>query len=138
MFPSIKRFYSVNIEDWQLQDVPDDELDDHVLEIYDLFMERYRRDKHLIPEGRLVEVRFEDVEQDPLEELERIYAQLGLSGFEAARGRFQAYVDAQKDYQKNRYTLTREQIDRIGQRWSADIQLWGDTPAGAVEVVGQE
>jgi hypothetical protein len=135
MFPSIKNFYSAYIVDWQLRDISDAELDDHILTIYEQIMACYQQDKQLIPQGRLIEIMFENVEQDPLNELRRIYAHLGLTGFEDAKARFQAYADSQKDYQKNRYALTRKQIDRIHRRWSADIQRWGYTPAGAVEMI---
>jgi hypothetical protein len=135
MFPSIANFYRAYIVDWQLQDIVDAELDNHILAIYEQIMGRYQRDKHLIPQERLVEVRFEDLERDPLGQLRRIYADLGLSGFGEAEPRFRAYADSQKDYEKNHYALTREQIDRIRRRWSADVERWGYTPAGAVAVI---
>ncbi len=134
MFPSIKNFYTAYIVDWQLQDINDEELDENILEIYQQIMTRYQRDKHLIPAGNLVEVCFEDFEQRPLEQIERIYSQLGLHGFDASRPAFQAYIDSQKDYQKNRYSLTSEQIRRIEKCWAADIRRWGYTPKDAVEI----
>jgi hypothetical protein len=136
MFPSIKNFYMAYILDWQLRDIPDEELDENILTIYEQIMERYQRDKQLIPEGHLVEVKFEDFEAHPLEELRRIYEHLGLSGFEDSIPTFLAYIDSQKDYQKNRYSLAPEQIERISQRWSADIQRWGYTPEESVGIIG--
>ena len=135
MFPSIGNFYRAYIVDWQLQGIADAELDDHILAIYKKIMGRYQRDKHLIPQGRLVEVRFEDLERDPLGQLRRIYADLGLSGFGGAEPRFKAYAHSQKDYEKNHYALTRGQIDRIRRRWAADIERWGYAPAGAVDMI---
>jgi len=135
MFPSIKNFYTAYIVDWQLRDIPDEELDENILTIYEQIMTRYQRDKHLIPAGHLVEVKFEDFEAHPLDELRRIYERLGLTGFEDSVPAFRDYIDSQKDYQKNRYSLTPQQIERISQRWSADIQRWGYTPEGAVDII---
>ena len=94
-----------------------------------------QQDKRLIPEGHLAEVKFEDFEKHPLDEARRIYKQLDLPGFEDAIPAFLEYIDSQKDYQKNHYSLTPEQIERISQRWSADIRRWGYTPEEAVAII---
>jgi hypothetical protein len=135
MFPSIKKFYTAYIVDWQLRDIGDEELDENILTIYEQIMDHYQRDKHLIPKGHLVEVKFEDFEEHPLDEARRIYEHLDLPGFEDAIPAFLDYIDSQKDYQKNRYLLNREQVERISQRWSADIRRWGYTPEEAVEII---
>jgi hypothetical protein len=134
MFPSIRNFYTAYIVDWQLRDISDDELDENILTIYEQIMERYQRDKQLIPHGHLVEVRFEDFEERPVDEMERIYRLLDLPRFEDAVSAFLDYADSQKDYQKNRYWLTAQQIERISRRWSADIQRWAYVPGEAVEI----
>jgi hypothetical protein len=138
MFPSTRNFYTAYIVDWQLRDISDEELDENILTIYEQLMDRYQRDKQLIPEGHLVEVRFEDFEIHPLDELRRIYTLLNLSGFEDSIPTFLDYIDSQKDYQKNRYSLTPKQIERISERWSADIERWGYTPEETVEVIEEE
>ncbi len=135
MFPSIRNFYKAYIVDWQLRSISDEALDDHIFTIYRQIMERYQQDKEQIPQGHLIEVKFEDLETQPLKEIQRIYRHLGLSGFEGARPAFQKYIESQKDYQKNRYTLTRTQVERIGQVWGDDIRRWGYTPEEGVEIV---
>lgn len=134
MFPSIKKFYRVYIDDWQLRDICDEDLEDNILQIYRQIMDRYQQDKQLIPGEHLLEVRFEDLEDHPLEELKRIYGHLGLEGFEDSVDNFKDYIDTQRDYQKNRYSLTKQQIERISQEWSEDINRWGYTPEEAVRV----
>jgi hypothetical protein len=135
LFPSIKNFYQAYIVDWQLTDIDEESLEKNILVIYREMMERYQQDKHLIPQGHLVEVKFEDVENRPLEAIKRIYDRLSLPNFEVAVPAFQAYIESQKNYQKNRYALTPETIKRIEQGWSPHIQRWGYSPQGAVEIV---
>jgi hypothetical protein len=135
MFPSTRNFYNAYIVDWQLRDIDGEELDANILAIYQQLMDRYQRDKRLIPQGHLVEVKFEDFEQDPLSEMKRIYDRLNLPGFNDATALFSAYVDSQRDYQKNRYSLTPGQIERIRKRWSADIRRWEYTPEEAVDII---
>ena len=45
-------------------------------------MQRYLQDRALIPKENLVELRFEDLEQDPMGELEKLYASLDLPDWE--------------------------------------------------------
>ena len=135
MFPSIRKFYLSYIVDWQLTDYNEENLEEIILIMYKEMMEHYQRDKGLIPVGSLIEIRFEDFEADPVGELKRVYNDLGLSGFEAAVPAFEAYLESQKNYQKNQYALTPEEIKMVSQAWSADIERWGYEPEGAVEIV---
>jgi hypothetical protein len=54
--------------------------------IYEGLMRRFFQDRSLIPKGNLVEVRFEDLERDPLGEVARIYRMLDLPGYVTAEG----------------------------------------------------
>jgi hypothetical protein len=138
MFPSIRKFYLSYIVDWQLTDYPEQRLEENILTMYREMMEFYQRDKSQIPEGNLVETRFEDFEADPLSQLKRVYDTLGLEGFEEAETDFDEYLKSQKDYQKNQYSLTTEEIQRVSEAWSADIERWGYDPEGAVEIVNSK
>ena len=84
--------------------------------------------QRLDPRDALVEVRFEDLERAPLEEIERIYDALALGGFGEARPAIAAYAEAKKRYQKNRYHLTPEEQARIAERWAGPIARWNYQP----------
>jgi len=135
MFPSNRNFYNAYIVDWQLKDVQSTEIEENILLIYKQMMERYQADKHLIPEGNLVEIKFEDFEQHPLETMRTIYKDLNLEGFEDSVPAFEVYIDSQKGYVKNQYSLTREEINRIHHYWSADIERWRYTPEDAAGIL---
>jgi len=68
---------------------------------YQACFEAYERDRHLIPEGNLHEVRFEDLEQDPVGEMNQVYDKLSLPGFDQLRQILQAEEPQLKRYQKN-------------------------------------
>ena len=135
MYPSIKNFYNAYIVDWQLRDISAKELDENILMIYKMMMKRYQHDKQLIPKEHLIEVKFEDFEQYPLDEMKRIYSHLALSGFEDSIHGFLAYINSQKDYQKNHYSLSQTQLETIKQYWSADINRWKYSPKEVVEII---
>lgn len=128
MYPSIKNFYTACIRDWQLQSISEAELHENILTIYAKMMRAYERDKALIAQGRLVEIRFEDLEGDPLGQLERVYTGLGLPGFDQARDAFRTYADAQAKYRKNRYRLSAQTIAEIRERWGDQVERWDYEP----------
>ncbi len=99
--------------------------DETILTVYEEMMGRYFEDRSLIPEGNLAEVRFEDLEQNPLSELQRVYETLGLPGYSQAEPAFQTYVASQKSYQKNSFELSAEDRAQVEQRWAFAFQELG-------------
>ena len=94
---------------------------------------RHYRDMHdayfdertLIPAGRLCEVRFADLESDPLGQVERIYDQLTLPGFNVIQPALESYLATLKDYRKNEYPpLTSELRQRIAREWRRSFEAW--------------
>lgn len=57
-----------------------------VLSTQELTHQTYLRDRAMIPPGHLHELKFEDLQRDPLGELERLYSGLGLEGWDRRRG----------------------------------------------------
>ncbi len=75
-----------------------------VIDTYNYALEAYDRDKHLIPKGNLHEVRYESLAENPLAEMEKLYANLGLSGFEQAREILIPQIAGLKEYKKNKFS----------------------------------
>ena len=84
-----------------LQSIDFDELLLRQVNIYRRMAETYLEQKELIPEGRLVEIRYEELEQDKMGQIHLIYEGLGLDGYDAFAPRLAEYVDSIADFQKN-------------------------------------
>ncbi len=108
-----------------------DGLEEYVLSQFVHMHERFEATRHLIPPGRLVTLRYEDLVDDPLATVRSIYAQLELGDFEPARATCEAYLAEHADYATNRYRpLTAGQRETIRARWSAYIEQHGyDRPS---------
>ena len=124
-----------------LQRVPRNPSRPIILSIYEDMMRRFLEDRDRIPPGNLVEVRFEDLERDPLGELRRVYETLGLPGFEEAEPAIGAYVDSQRAYRKNRLELSDQDRRAVRERWAfafkafsypSDAEMTDDAPARAL------
>ena len=107
--------------------IPDDDgwVKDYVLDVFETLFETYERDRDLIPPGRLVEMRYEDLVGDPQARLEALYASLGLGDFEPARPGIAAYLDARKGYKRNVNTLAPDDRDRVGDRFDRYRERFG-------------
>jgi hypothetical protein len=100
-----------------LQLLRHDRKSEAILSLYEDMMRRFFADRALIPAGNLAEVRFEDLERDPVGELRRVYERLNLAGYAEAAPAFHAYVTSQRAYRKNNLELSLDDRRRIDERW---------------------
>jgi hypothetical protein len=124
MFSSIKNFYGKSIADWQFNSITNEELEENIFSIYESMMEQYEQTKKFIPRSNLIEVKFEDLENRPLEIIKNIYDKLGIKGFEKSQADITSYINSQKNYEKNNYRCNKELTDKIFLRWGKDIERW--------------
>ncbi|HWB01225.1 MAG TPA: sulfotransferase, partial [Pirellulales bacterium] len=78
---------------------------------------KYEADRPRVPAENLCEVRYEDLVQDPIGQMDRIYSELKLGDFERARPALEAYVGATGDYQTNRYKISDRDRELVSTRW---------------------
>ena len=128
IYPSLLNTFSRMIGAYQLESITAPGIEDNVLSFYEKMMRAYWSAKETIPPENLVEVRFEEFEKEPLAVLERIYRELRLPGFGKARDRFEKYIASQGSYEKNRYAVSRETVDRITRSWRFAIERLGYSP----------
>ncbi|WP_020469354.1 sulfotransferase family protein [Zavarzinella formosa] len=103
-------------------------IEEYVFDRFLHFFHRYEATKSLIPKGQLIEMRYEDLVEDPITQVESVYRQLSLGDFEAVRGRLQDYVKANAGYKRNKWTLPVELRDQISKRWGEVIRQYGYSP----------
>ena len=125
VFESTRSFYSNTIRPLQVQSITQEELTRNILDVYNMMYEKYEAEKKLIPEGNLIEVKFEDFEKDALAMTEKIYEKLQLPGFEAARPAIEQYINSKKGYKKNKYAYKPETVQLVNDNWSRSIEQWG-------------
>ncbi len=124
VFLSTTHFFNVMMPYLQLQKATDETREELVFSVYKRMMKDYLADRTLIPEGNLVEVAFDELENNPMAEVGRIYDQLGIPGFDEARGAFEAYLKTMRSYRKNRHAISRKKLDRVLQEWGFAMTNW--------------
>jgi len=103
-------------------------MEEMILDVYSKLYKKYFEEKNLIPEGNIVEVRYEDFIQQPLNELERIYGGLGLEGFEENKKVFGNYIAAQSRIKTSKYKQDKEIKGRIYKNWKFAFDKLGYEP----------
>jgi hypothetical protein len=125
VYLSTLNFFTKTIPPLKFQNFSKLEMEMNILEVYEKMMQKFEADKALIPAGHLVEIRYEDFEGDPLPQLEAIYKQLNIQGFEANKATFKAYIDGQEEFQVNQHKIARAELDRILSRLQRFMDLGG-------------
>lgn len=128
VYPSLLHLYRTMLPLYRLDDCDWPEVEEFLTGAYSRMMRKYLADRDLVPDGRLAEVRYEDLERDPMGELERLYAALGLPGWEEARPRMEAYLRTLSGYRKNDFRIDRTVIDRVNDEWRFAVDAWNYRP----------
>lgn len=93
--------------------------------MYDECIRRYEATKSLIPDGRLVEVRFEDLEADPHDQMRRVYDRLDLPNWDVAGAKIEAQLPSLKQYRKNSFRMDPDLMRMIHERLSYVFAMYG-------------
>ena len=125
VFPSTKNLHARTLSLFQMQSIGPDEIEENVFRVYRDLMQAYLKHRDKVPAGHLAEVRFEDLEQNPLAELRRLYAELDLPGYEDAEAAFSAHIESQAGYRKNRYPVDVDAIRKVEEHWGFALREWG-------------
>lgn len=126
IFPSTIHLWR-SLADVQGYQLPkdDSQLVEYVNKCYTEIYEGYFDQVKQIPEKDIVQVKFEDLVNDPVSEIESVYSGLELDGFDTAKPKLQEFWSKRQSHRTNKTQLTdetREQIDRV---WSDYIQQFG-------------
>ena len=107
-----------------LQKISGHERDEYIFSIYLKLMDQFEKDKGLIPEGNLIEIRYEDLEKDPAGEIERIYTSLGLPGVDHSIESIKHRIAGEKKYSAFTYQYEQRVLDQVYERWAYFIDKW--------------
>ncbi len=102
-----------------------EDMEEEIFRPYLQLFETYESTKHLIPAGNLHEVRFDDLEANPLGQMRQLYDRLSLPGWLNVEPKIQAQVPALSKYQKNTYNMDEQLMRKIYARWHTVFERYG-------------
>ena len=111
-------------KDYALQRISEEEREENILFHYRFIMEKYLKEKGRVPADNLIEIRYDDLRNDPVREIKSIYKKLDLGAFEQVRPALDKLLSKEKDYTPFSYSYEQTTIDRINEEWGHLIEHW--------------
>jgi len=125
VFPSTVRLWkSLNVTQG-LQSPNHEGLEEYVFSSFKRMTGAFERDHEALGQGRLCEVRYEDLASDPLSELRRVYEELDLGEFDEALPHFEQHIAGLKEYKTNKFDLDESTSTEIERRWAPFLRKYG-------------
>lgn len=129
VFRSNRHFWDTAVWFTYLQRPDRATVDEGIIRRYRLLHDAFHSQRPLIPAGRFHELSFDELENDPLGSLERLYDALDLPDFDAFRDKAGRYLATLGGYRKNHFEpLPRELADRLARDWEDEFALWNYDP----------
>ena len=125
VFVSMRNFYQKLLRQFALQGFDHVDIDETVLTIYDRMMRAYERDAANVSSEHLIELRYEELDADPVRAVEKCYSTLGFQGFEASREAFEAYLASISGFKKNSFSYSDAAAAKVEKRLGYFIEKWG-------------
>ncbi|MEC7861533.1 MAG: sulfotransferase [Verrucomicrobiota bacterium] len=94
---------------------------------YERIMKAHLKERQNIPSQDYHEVRYEDLDSDPLTVVNDIYQGLGIKVKKESVIKIERYIEDQKKYQKNTHQLSDNIKKRLMKQWSFAFDHWNYT-----------
>lgn len=114
-----ENFFQVPMENWE------DERVRQTLLLGQRMFDRVTEDRHLIPEGNLVELAYDDLVGNELEVVSKIYEQFGLPNWSSAERAITDYLDGVGDYKVNELKISAKHKKMVREYWASSFEAYG-------------
>lgn len=126
IYQSMMRFLMIITPLFCVQKPPKiEDVEKIMMDLYIEIFEKYFTERRYIPEGNLVEVRYEDFIQHPLRELKRIYTELHLNGFKESEKAYSEYIANQANMKIHRYEINEGLKEKVYKKWGFVFKEFG-------------
>jgi hypothetical protein len=105
--------------------VMDDAMQNDTMSMYSNCIETYERTRGMIPAGNLHEIRFEDLEVDPVGEMHRVYQGLNLDGWDRLEPAIRKQLPELTRYRKNSFKMDEALMRKVYDRWKPSFDRYG-------------
>ena len=121
---STEKLYSITLPMVALQHWRNETVSDFIVHSYKQMFTKYFDSRKLIPEGNLVEIKYEQFIGNEMETLREAYQTLGLE-FDLAAPFIKAEVKSYEGYQTNTYNYDPERMKEVHEAWASIFKELG-------------
>lgn len=99
---------------------------EYVLQCFERMYAGYERQRQSLDERHLIEIRYEDLVEDPLGTMRTVYERLELPDFAVAEPAIRASVESRREYRPNRHPELPDDVrEQIATRWGDYARRYG-------------
>ncbi|PCH96861.1 MAG: sulfotransferase [Rhodobacteraceae bacterium] len=125
VFQSQRHFFDTAGWYTYLQKPNVEKIDEGLLQRHETMYDAYFEDLPLVAKDRIYDIRFNDLENDPVGTLKNAYDHLSLDGFDRFEPNLQRYLSSLKGYQKNNFSKLDDATRMIvAKRWKRSFKTW--------------
>ncbi len=128
VYPSAVQYFNNMLGKLALQNYDPGVVESVVQESYPRMLNRLYSDVENLPPHRFTEVKFEELDNNPLQVLENLYDNLNLDGWSDDEPALRQYLDSISDYKKNRYKTDKKLEEKVKKHWGEFIRKWNYDP----------
>jgi omega-hydroxy-beta-dihydromenaquinone-9 sulfotransferase len=125
VFPSTINLWKHLYREQGLQLPRFDGLEEHVMQTFERMYTAFEADRPLLGANQFAEVRYEDLIENPLEQMRKIYDELELGQFDKLVPALESYFSHQSEYKTNRFTIPPQTRAEIARRWGFYCEQYG-------------
>jgi hypothetical protein len=125
LFPSTVRLWQSLDEVQGLQMPRHQHLHEYVFDCLTRMYRGFEQQRAKLDPASICDVRYEDLVQNPAEEVARIYRELDLGDFRNVEDKLTTYLGEQKDYKTNQHQLDDDLKAEIRTRWAGYFERYG-------------
>ncbi len=92
-------------------------LEEYVIDTMNLLYRDFASEADSLAPGRLSQVRYEDLASRPIDEVGRVYRELGLGPIEPLRPKLEAHLASIKEYKPNKFRISDEHKALVNHHW---------------------
>lgn len=124
VYASNKRFWEVTNKIYAVGSTKSVDNNAIILQTYSEIMHRYLRDRELIPDGQLIEIAYEQLIQNPVDTMRKIYKRLGFNDFGYCEKVMKKYVEGQKNYVQLKHELPAYEREVVTKKLESFLKQW--------------
>ena len=124
VYASSKRLWEMIIQNYILGRCSAVNIQQIIIDTYSRSIDSYMKYKLLIPQGRLIEISYEDFIMQPIDTIKQIYDRLSLGNFDFCNEAMNRYVLDQQKYKTLKYVLDQKELNLIEHQLAPYIHYW--------------
>lgn len=125
VYLSSKKFFADLFPTVNLEQFSPDEISKAILDIYVIMLHDYLTDKEKVPAGKIIEVRYEMLQENPIDEVEKIYKEFDFSNFHELKPVLMDFMETQKGHKVDAYTMDKKELDHVMSKLDFAMKHWG-------------